>query len=234
MKYRLTLIVLFFASISLFAAGDAFTINSSGDQVIFASQNFSRPAVLPDDTDFHLFGWSGQSRYRGTDFYGVSLVRTNDAYAGAFLDWGTLLPQQEHWRTLTADEWIYVLTSRTNASSLCGEATIGGQKGLVLLPDTFTVSIAQAVADWAKMESKGAVFLPYQGYRDGADVLKNEGEDVVGYYWTATSTDSKQSIYININQKTQVAGNRYLGCSVTWLLCYFSTYSETFSFLFYI
>lgn len=208
--------VLLFACINLYAASDAFTINSNGEQVRFAEANLSVDAVLPNTADFHLFGWSGKSRYAVTDFYGVSFVRANGAYAGDFLDWGNLQPVQpdeEPWRTLTADEWEYILKTRPNAANLAGEATIGGQKGFVLLPDTCSLTIAQAEANWGAAQGRGAAFLPYQGYRDGTDIVQ-EGE--VGYYWTATSTDSKQATYININinQKTGVSTNRYLGCSV--------------------
>ena len=158
--------MLFIACVSTYAAGNVFTINSNGDQVTFAPDNFTRPAVLPNTDDFHLFGWSGKSMYRVTDFYGVAFVRANGAYAGDFLDWGTLLPEEEQWRTLTAQEWMYILQTRPNASFLSGDATIGEQKGLILLPDTSTLTINQAQTDWLAAQSRGAVFLPYQGYRD--------------------------------------------------------------------
>lgn len=200
-----------FVCMSVHAAANVFTVNSDGVQVTFAPDNFTRPAVLPNTDDFHLFGWSSKSKYSVTDFYGVAFVRANGAYAGDFLDWGTLLPEEQQWRTLTAQEWMYILQTRPNAASLSGEATIGEQKGLVLLPDTSTLTVSQAAAQWQVAQSRGAVFLPYQGYRDGVEIVQ-EGE--VGYYWTASAKDSKQSIYININQKTQVTGNRFLGCSV--------------------
>lgn len=194
-----------------YAGEGVFTVSSNGVRVIFASENFKQDAVLPNTDDFHLFGWSGRSRYHVTDFYGVAFVRANGAYAGDFLDWGTLLADQGEWRTLTADEWTYVLTGRDNAADLVGEATIDGQKGMILLPDTSTLTIAQAEIDWLKATEWGAVFLPYQGYRDGVDIVQ-EGE--VGYYWTSTSTDSKKANYININNKTTASSDRYLGCSV--------------------
>ncbi len=214
MKRLCIYIVLLLACVNLYAAGDAFTINSDGEQVRFASENLSVDAVLPNTSDFHLFGWSGKSRYHVTDFYGIAFVRANGAYAGEFLDWGTLQPVQsdeEAWRTLTAEEWEYLLHTRPNADKLAGEGTIAEKKGLILLPDTCSLTIEQAVANWAVAQGRGAAFLPYQGYRDGTDIVQ-DGE--VGYYWTASAKDSKQSIYININQKTQVAGNRYIGCSV--------------------
>lgn len=192
--------VLLFACINLYAASDAFTINSDGEQVRFAEANLSVDAVLPNTADFHLFGWSGKSRYAVTDFYGVSFVRANGAYAGDFLDWGNLQTDGE-WRTLTADEWEYVLKGRANADQLWEITEIDGQQGLAIWPDS-----AKNTDDFSQ-----AVFLPYQGYRDGTDIVR-EGE--VGYYWTATAKDSKQSIYININQKTVVSSDRYRGCSV--------------------
>ena len=214
MKRLFVYVVLLFACVNLYAAGDAFTINSNGEQVRFAPSNLSVDAVLPATDDFHLFGWSGKSRYRVTDFYGVALVRANGAYAGEFLDWGNLQPVQpddKPWRTLTADEWMYILKTRPNAANLAGEATIDGHKGLVLLPDASTLTVAQAADDWVNAQGGGAVFLPYQGYRDGTDILQ-QGE--VGYYWTASAHDSKQSIYMNINLSSPVTDNRYLGCSV--------------------
>ena len=182
----------------VYASSEGFTINKEGDQVTFAPANLSRAAVLPNTDDFHLFGWSGKSKYAVTDFYGVSFVRANGAYAGDFLDWGNLQTDGE-WRTLTADEWEYVLKGRTNAANLCQETEKDGQKGLALWPDSAKTK-----------DINTAVFLPYQGYRDGTDI-KDEG---VGYYWTATAKDSKKAIYININQKTVVSSDRYRGCSV--------------------
>ena len=200
-KRLIVYMVLLFACINIHAASDAFTINSDGEQVRFAEANLSVDAVLPNTADFHLFGWSGKSRYAVTDFYGVSFVRANGAYAGDFLDWGNLQTDGE-WRTLTAEEWIYVLTGRDKAADLCEETEKDGQKGLAIWPDSAKTK-----------DINTAVFLPYQGYRDGVDIVS---ENEVGYYWTATSNDSKQATYININinQKTGVSTNRYLGCSV--------------------
>ena len=70
-----------------YAGEGVFTVSSNGVRVIFASENFKQDAVLPNTDDFHLFGWSGRSRYHVTDFYGVAFVRANGAYAGDFLDW---------------------------------------------------------------------------------------------------------------------------------------------------
>lgn len=66
----------------------------------------------------------------------------------SFTDWGAneiydgdVLCPANYWRTLTEDEWKYILCGRDNAEHLCGTASIttdyGDAKGLVLLPDDF-------------------------------------------------------------------------------------------------
>ncbi|MBO7125788.1 MAG: hypothetical protein J6V74_08115, partial [Bacteroidales bacterium] len=143
-----------------------------------------------------LFGW-GTSGYNGknpfmtsTDYsdYGDG---SNDI-AGTNYDWGVYNAisnggnQAGQWRTLTYNEWSYLINSRANASSKYGVATVNNVNGLVLLPDswtlpngvTFTSGVANdygsdyyktvnnySAEEWSKMEANGAVFLPAAGYR---------------------------------------------------------------------
>mgnify|MGYP007101930691 FL=1 len=99
------------------------------------------------------------------------------------------------WRTLTKDEWDYLLYRRTNATNKVGHATVNGMQGIVILPDdwrlpsscTFTpdnydysyyygeyrgfyYTNTYSVTQWDDMESRGAVFLPAAGQREGSDV----------------------------------------------------------------
>ena len=61
-----------------------------------------------------------------------------------FIDWG-INPISNggnvagKWRTMTADEWSYLFLSRDNAGLLFGFATVDGVKGLILLPDDWTL-----------------------------------------------------------------------------------------------
>ena len=83
-----------------------------------------------------LFGWSTSA----TNF-GVSISTSNSDYSGSFVDWGTNTIGNDApntWRTLTLDEWEYLLNTRPNASSLKGVAQVNGVKGLILLPDNWT------------------------------------------------------------------------------------------------
>ena len=153
-----------------------------------------------------LFGW-GTSGYNGITPYGTAWADCSKPIAGTNYDWGIYNKifnagdSAGLWRTLDAGEWVYIIFNRSNATSLRGMATINGINGLILLPDnwtlpeglTFTIgengsySYAQniySIADWAKMEVNGAVFLPAAG---GCDVQRNVGDvGSRGYYWSST------------------------------------------------
>ncbi|MBR5167912.1 MAG: leucine-rich repeat protein [Salinivirgaceae bacterium] len=161
-----------------------------------------------------LFGWgtSGheymmpyQSSTDNADYYGETDI------AGTKYDWGVKIAEDyntaEQWRTLTSEEWGYLLQTRPDATSKFGYAKIkygdgnnDNQPGLILLPDLFTfptgLSVGTAftsgfpdqtpiytVADWEKMEAAGAVFLPVAGYRDGT---ATRNANSTGYYWSST------------------------------------------------
>ncbi|MGN0029200.1 MAG: fimbrillin family protein [Marinilabiliaceae bacterium] len=112
------------------------------------------------------------------------------------------------WRTLTNEEWAYLLSGRENADSKVGQARVDGVNGLVILPDVFImpdgVSFAPNNAEttfqtneynadaWAKMENAGAVFLPAAGeFVSGTDCCQ-----VKGKYWSTTKGCSL-SFYTN-------------------------------------
>ena len=149
-----------------------------------------------------LFGWSTSA----TNF-GVSISEDDDDYSGSFVDWGTNKIGNDApntWRTLTFDEWDYVVFDRPNASSLCGVAQVNGVNGLILLPDNWTCPSGVtfksgfhsksgdeyyaayqtfSAEQWSKLESAGAVFLPAAGRRDGS-IMVNVRYD--GLYCSAT------------------------------------------------
>lgn len=162
-----------------------------------------------------LFGHSS----KGNAKWGVSISTNDQDYNGEFVDWGTLMIDQypaNTWRTLTAEEWDYVLNTRANATMLKGLAQVVGVNGLVLLPDNWDMSLnADFVPgeggsfasngfdanlldaeQWQLMEAAGAVFLPATGTRIGANIyFFNE----CCYYWSATSFNSNYAFYINVS-----------------------------------
>ena len=153
-----------------------------------------------------LFGWSTSANN-----FGVSTSEDYNDYSGSFVDWGTNKignDARNTWRTLTYEEWEYLLNTRANASSLKGVAQVDGVNGLILLPDNWTcptgmtfksgfhsndgvdyyVAYQTFTADqWSKLEAAGAVFLPAAGKRGGSSVGDVQRS---GTYWSATGSVS--------------------------------------------
>ena len=180
-----------------------------------------------------LFGWS-----TGATNFGVSTSTDweND-YLGSFVDWGTNqigTDAPNTWRTLSYDEWDYLLNTRTNASVLKGVAQVNGVNGLILLPDnwvcpegiTFKSGFHSSYGveyyaayqtftaeQWSKLESAGAVFLPAAGYRYGSNV---DFVQIFGIYWSATEFNSYNAYYLNFysDEAYMYDGNRDYGLSV--------------------
>ena len=103
-----------------------------------------------------LFGWVGaSSSFTGAALYGISNSKTNGDYGnvgGEALksDWGNTIGTG--WRTLTSDEWKWLLgpynpqpgTSCRTSSTIGGtvnarwlKATVNSVKGLIIFPDVF-------------------------------------------------------------------------------------------------
>ena len=161
-------------------------------------------------------GWdSGANVYQpyvvskdDADFYpGGSFSNSlTGSYANA--DWGVFNKisnggnKAGQWRTLTTDEWQYLLSGRPNARILVAHGSVDYKNGLILLPDGwdspsgFSLNISEpyygtnyianrfSLEDWAIMESHGAVFLPASGYREG-NYSQSSSES--GNYWSSTA-----------------------------------------------
>ena len=171
-----------------------------------------------------LFGW-GTSGYSNKYPYMTSITSTdygngNNSIAGTNYDWGAYnaiynsktqtTDAPGTWRTLTKDEWVYLLNTRPTASSIrYAKATVCGIVGLIIVPDNcsntyypltnvntagaaYTSNIIGAT-DWAKMENVGCVFLPAAGYRDGTSVFSVGS---YGSYWSATYNDSSGAYFL--------------------------------------
>ena len=179
-----------------------------------------------------LFGWS-----TGFTYFGVSTSTNSEDYGGAFVDWGMNVigvDTTNTWRTLSADEWRYVLGGRANASRLMGVGVVNGVNGLILLPDDWRcpagVIFKSGFAEgngaesfgkhqsftqehWLKLESLGAVFLPASGSRYGSDVYYVQD---YGGYWSSTPCDSDDAwnVYIGAGEASMNYDSRGYGLSV--------------------
>ena len=182
--------------------------NPSNGDWRFALQQYHRCAeevnrnITPNvKTYFDWFPWGGTGYNQAYPYSAPKswVQRPTSDITGTPYDWGVTCPisnggnKSGLWRTLTADEWNYVLILRSNASQLLSFGTIkDGSKsvhGMILLPDdwekpegvkyaasagSYDVNI-YSQTEWAKMETAGAVFLPTRS--DNIDY---------GMYWTGS------------------------------------------------
>ena len=195
--------------------------------------------ALADKID--LFGWSGST---AAVQWGVGISGNATDYSGDFVDWGSNTigtDAPNTWRTLTRDEWEYVLSKRPDASTKRGVARINLSSdgtvyanGLILLPDTWTapagITFKSGVAgkrslqayaeyqtftlsEWQQLESAGAVFLPAAGMRSTKQVLYAHQEVTL---WTATYYDATDVGQVDADSRSigTYRSERYYGRTV--------------------
>ena len=114
-------------------------------------------------------------------------------------DWGVFLPidnggnQRNQWRTLTREEWDYVINGRNDAEKLHADAIVNDIKGLILFPDTSTIAInnpnilvsglSYSIETWQILEKQGCVFLPYDKYWTNSHRL-SYNETAASFYFS--------------------------------------------------
>lgn len=198
--------------------------NAAGNTTIGTSQTTG--AVVD------LFGWSATD-YSTSAQWGLSTSKLSNMYGTStkednFNDWGNAYNTQEGitiqpWRTLSKNEWNYLMNTRTNASSLYKYGvTITDAGGvshtncLVIAPDGYSkpFKTTYTAADWAVAELDGLVCLPAAGYRSGTTVTTGNG-----HYWTATPCEvidsfAAYSLYFNNESSSITYRERYMGRSV--------------------
>ena len=183
---------------------------SSGTQVIFSPGNLQLIAANTWQFAAHQWDYFGTSQYDNhRDLFGWGAVNETNSDFNSYTwhEWGEI-PELisalgSGWRTLTKDEWLYLLNSRATTTRFC-KAKVNSKNGLVLFPDSYShpagvtaVSNANngtapynsnswSGQDWAKMEAAGAVFLPAAGDRstDGNYVIDIDNG---GNYWSSTT-----------------------------------------------
>lgn len=135
------------------------------------------------------------------------------------------------WRTLSKNEWVYLLQTRNTSSGLrYAKAMVAGKNGVILLPDnwntsTYTLQNANnnnasfnsnviSSSDWNSLQSAGAVFLPAAGSRTGISV---SGTDANGYYWSSIYYDDYYACMLSFSNTALTPYQndyRYYGQSV--------------------
>ncbi len=188
-----------------------------------------------------LFGWGTSGHSHGANCYQPWSTSTTDsdyqAYGDASYnlndqtgeaDWGCNPiinggDQPNQWRTLTINEWYYMINTRnTTSGKRYAKATVNGVSGLILLPDDWKTSYytlnstnngsanytsnSITASQWSTLEQHGAVFLPAAGYRNGTTV-STVGS--YGYYWTTSCSGSSYAYNVLISS-TNLDANSYI------------------------
>lgn len=202
-----------------------------------------------------LFGWGTSGYNHGANCYqpwSTSYnIRDYNAYGDYHYnlyeqtgqaDWGYNAisnggnMENSGWRTLTINEWNYLINSRPTLSGIrFAKGKVNNVNGVILLPTNWESSIYELVSandigasysenditseDWTDiLEVNGAVFLPLAGRRGGSTIFEEQG-----WYWSssndfgdnnpeefnATLLSFSTTTYVNI-----VATSRYYGLSV--------------------
>ena len=176
-----------------------------------------KDGVLADKID--LFGWSSKDSNAP---WGISTSTNNADYAGEFVDWGVNEIQGDAantWRTLSIEEWDYLIHTRPNAAALCGVASVNGVHGLIILPEEWVCPegvvfksgfhanySVEAFAEyqiinadqWVVLEESGAVFLSAAGWRKGK-VIDSIQRGV--HYWSSTIGDEDDAHYLSCSSQ---------------------------------
>ena len=208
------------------------------DYIGDAAANTAITGNISSNGTVDLFGWSTASTY-----YGMNNSKNESDYPGEFVEWGNNPISNggntaNMWHTLKAEEWYYLVNTRTDASNKYGAAKVNGVIGIVLLPDDWTLpsgcgftpgmTSASSWDDWSlvastniydgdawsAMEKAGAVFLPAAGYRYGTGVYRVGS---YGGYWSSTPIDTGLAYNLNFYSDgldPQYNGTRDYGLSV--------------------
>ena len=167
-----------------------------------------------------LFGWGtsgydGRAPYTHTNTTNDYWVEDKSEISGTNYDWGYYNAISNGgntpaiWRTLTANEGVYLFETRDAATTRYGYAKVDGVCGLLILPDEWSLpegveflSYADGYTGWdanniysgeefQKMEEEGAVFLPMTLTRAGTSVATSS----IGAYWYGTATNNNGFAY---------------------------------------
>ena len=175
----------------IFAQGNL-QYNSSTQTWRFARTQYESFMGEPYSGWVDLFYWSNNHNPGGVAQPSIS--------SGTFVDWGSFQISNENinnWRTLTIDEWKYLISKRNNASKLWFYTYIENMFGVVFLPDNWIMpitedlksQIANNVLNWNRLENAGAVFIPTNIDSSYPKVMK---------YWSSSIKESNSAYYLTI------------------------------------
>ncbi len=154
-----------------------------------------------------LFGWGDNTPFR-TDTDDDKYKWPTDGSD----PWGSKIDNKGTWRTLSIDEWNYLLGENLIRR---GKYKVGVQikesengtslgTGLVIAPDDFPEEIKSSYTKYEYNEydkEYGLVFLPLGGRRDGDVATVVDGVGTSGRYWSSTANKNniREAWYLSFN-----------------------------------
>lgn len=150
------------------------------------------------DHSYSYYSYSNQYGPRGSFNLTGNYVNSDWGYYNAITNGGNNI---NAWRTLTSEEWNYILNTRSTVSGArYTKAQVNGCNGLILLPDDWNVSYYSlnsinsinsnfdsnviTSSQWIILEEAGAVFLPAAGVRQDYKMINNI--NTTGQYWSSS------------------------------------------------
>lgn len=168
--------------------------DDSGNAKLFNNE------TLQEGDKIDLFCWSETN-----NTYGIS-----ESNGNSFVDWGNVVSPLQTWRTLSKDEWHYLLKERVFIDSeeeehtgqnysyqiLSNENVEGKQvSGIVIFPDGFTAQQVwqENYTSWSSIANAGIVFLPRTGFWYDDNNSSEYSTDKLAYW--AASSEGEQNAY---------------------------------------
>lgn len=172
-----------------------------------------------DETHTGVFNWSNSNSASGNGQFGWPGLHwrypseSPSAYdqGTVFYDWGeayimdskgTIYPPKT-WRTLSINEWNYVLNGRNTTNKTYSKwVKVDGKNGIIILPDGSDINLNNYnnidVSTWKNLEKQGVAFLV------AADAgIEYEGSWYTWHnnnscwYWTSTNTSIDQARHVD-------------------------------------
>ena len=220
-----------------------------------ANNKVNGAGTVSENGTVDLFCWVGaSSTYTGAAQYGITNSDEEDTQLGLSSrdlksDWGNTVGQG--FRTLSAEEWDYLLNTRQSRTTVNGlqnarytQAKVNDVKGVILFPDDVTITTNMAKSwglingssewntvctaeQWTALEAKGCVFLPAAGCRyisSNSMTVSNAGER--GFYWSTTSYTEKANALTMLSDMCHMEKNtsRWQAASVRLVKDFVITY----------
>lgn len=162
-----------------------------GNAFKFETNQFDHHGYDSGNNVWGTFGWSTPSTT-----YGMRVSGDYSDYSGVFVDWGRAISPIGTWRTLSADEWDYLINHHVSVFGTCNSAT-----GLFIAPDGFegdAPALSEAISNWETAQAAGIVFLPSTGIR--ANIVYTYTTN--GFYWSSNDHNSSSALTFEFNSDT--------------------------------